>query len=158
MRALPAVLTAVALAATLSAPAALASPPGQGPWGSPGAHHARGPQAMQHRLDRYLGRLKADLHLKKDQEGAWQNFERTVKSRAAAAAKHWQEARDNRPKTAPERLERGIGFARQRLRSLEALEKAVKPLYEKLGPVQRSVFDLEFRRGGGFHHGHGHRW
>ncbi|HYW93524.1 MAG TPA: Spy/CpxP family protein refolding chaperone [Gammaproteobacteria bacterium] len=158
MRALPVLISAAALAVTIAAPAALASAPGQGSWGRPGGHSSHGPQAMQHRLDRYLDRLRNDLHLKKGQEDAWQDFAQTLKARAASAAKHWQEARRKRPKTAPERLDQGIRFTQQRLQSLQALEKAVKPLYARLSPVQRSVFDLEFRRHGGFHHGHGRRW
>lgn len=158
MRALPVLISTAALVATVAGPVALASVPAQGVWGPPGAHRASGPQAMQHRLDRYLGRLGTDLHLKNDQEAAWHGFERTLKAQAAAAAKHWQEARGNPPTTAPERLERGIRFTQWRLRSLRAVEAAVKPLYRRLSPVQRTVFDLEFHRHRGFHHRRGRHW
>ncbi|HYW05064.1 MAG TPA: Spy/CpxP family protein refolding chaperone [Gammaproteobacteria bacterium] len=157
MRALPLLVGAAALTLGVTGTTALAAPSGQPAYGPPGTHRTWGPKDMRRRIDHRLERLRTDLHLHKDQEADWHRFERTVKGQAAAAGKRWREMRGTRPQTAPERLDRGIRFTQERLRALRRLEAVVKPLYASLRPVQRSVFDLEFRRGG-FRHGHHRHW
>lgn len=141
-------LLGLALIAAAGAPlqAALANPDHCGPH----REHARFTQThFQH----WQARLKSDLHLKQDQMAAWQNFTQVTEANARSLRPHpLGPGQSKCPASAPDRLQARIGFARQRLDAMEKLQGALRQLYAKLSPTQRTILDLELHP----HHGPRH--
>ena len=97
--------------------------------------------------DNRLDRLHADLKLRTEQEGAWNDFSQTVSTQAlrmSEKARTWRDAAAT--STAIERLERaqqGIDDGRI---ALEQLAAATKRLYAVLDKEQQARFDDLTRR------------
>jgi hypothetical protein len=147
----PFLVTPKVLLLMLAAPfhSALAAPPGNAPLAgdkpppethrpAPGGDH--GAQFLATRLDT----LHTALHLKPEQEPAWQKWASSVK----AAPHNWKEKHPDAPTlakmTVPERLEKMVDYARERLSRLEARLTETKEFYQVLSPDQRQTFDRDF--------------
>lgn len=147
-------LLGLALLAAAGAPlqAAMAhpAPPCNGPGGHP-PHAIPGPHQFKH----WQEHLKNDLHLQKDQMAAWQNFAQVADSNAKAM-RHAMETRHQakHPRNAPERMQARIDFMQQRLQAMRKMQNALKGLYAKLSPTQRTILDLELHPHHRWHHRH----
>ena len=138
------------LVLSTSAPWAFAAPPGKVPLVSDTepseAHHPSrqdsesGAQFLAARLDT----LRTALRLKPEQEPAWQKWTASVK----AAPQNWKEKHPNAPAlskmTVPERLEKLVEFARERLARLEERLAETKAFYAALTPEQQQTFNKDF--------------
>lgn len=95
-----------------------------------------------------LDKLKTELKITADQESAWQNFA----GKARQQVESMQAMRDKMPPpaargpalSAPERMDRGIEFMKQRLASMEAMNASLKDLYAVLTPEQKAIADKHF--------------
>ena len=99
-------------------------------------------QAM---IDKRLARLKDELKIMPNQEGAWQAYSDTMKQTMQ------RPARDNqnqaRPQlSAPERMARQIERMKQRTAKMETMAGALQNLYAQLTPEQRAIADEQAAR------------
>lgn len=119
------------------------------------------PAAMQERIERRLERLQEALALQPSQGAAWATFKEAMLERAQGAAERMRERRDqDRPVTAPERMERMERFGKERVAALGVTRQAVETFYAQLTDAQKKTFDERFRLmgpGDRGHHGKGHR-
>jgi protein CpxP len=106
-------------------------------------HHGD-PAAMQKRLDK----LKADLKLQPNQEGAWQIFTSALKAQGdQMRALHQQNKASSNTATAlPDRLDQRLAAMKQHVASMEETHNAIKTFYSQLTPEQRTVMDQHFAR------------
>ena len=153
-------VTAAALAGSVLAESAYAQSPIAGPdAGSKKITTARdtaqekrqGPTVNQIAAydDARIARLKANLRLTSDQEGAWGPVEDTLrdisKRRAERVVANWEEQKKRDPKAKPstaiERLRQTSSAMTQRAEDLKSIADASEPLYEKLAdPQKRRLF------------------
>ena len=119
-----------------------------GRMGRRGGKDAANLQAM---IDKHLEKIKGELKITAAQEGAWQAFAGKRKQQASDAQamreKLWQGASATTaaaPIPAPERMEKGIEFMKQRLSQMETMHGALKDLYAALTPEQRTAADKLF--------------
>lgn len=102
-----------------------------------------GEQAAQFLAAR-LDALHTALRLKPEQEPAWQKWAASVK----AAPPNWKDKHPNAPTlakmTVPERLEKMVEFAKERLARLEERSTQTKAFYEVLTPEQQQTFNKDF--------------
>lgn len=103
-------------------------------------HGENAAQFLAARLDA----LHAALRLKPEQEPACQKWMASVR----AAPPDWKEKHPNAPTLAkmsvPERLEKMVEFARERLARLEDRLSQTKAFYEVLTPAQQQTFNKDF--------------
>ncbi|HKK06353.1 MAG TPA: Spy/CpxP family protein refolding chaperone [Gammaproteobacteria bacterium] len=129
-----------------------------GGYGGPGCDRASFKERMQHYQQRRaerLAQLKEALKLTPAQQGAWQAFADATAKRPDFAG-HWKRDKSNaqaKPVPAPEKFDRRIEFAEQRLAHLKSVAAAMHKLYDTLSPEQRQTMDGFFVR----HHHRGHR-
>ena len=139
--------TAMAQTATTAAPATAAGVDCQGPhhWGGHGGDR-------QANMLKHLDKLKADLKLQPNQEGAWQAYTAKLQEQGAKMkALHQQAGADAKTLTLPERLDQRTAFMKQRQADMEETNAALKALYASLTPEQRAIMDQRFSRGKGHH-------
>ncbi|MBP9713542.1 MAG: Spy/CpxP family protein refolding chaperone [Sterolibacterium sp.] len=97
-----------------------------------------------------LDKLKTTLKITAAQETAWQAFAGKAKQQIESmqtmrAPSPSQPAAANTPAlSAPERMDKGIEFMKQRLTNMEAMNTALKDLYAVLTPEQKAVADQHF--------------
>lgn len=114
-----------------------------------GAQHKHGNfAAMQ---EQHLEKLKSDLQLQPNQEGAWEAYTTTLKSLHDSRKAQWQQAKAQPAATLPDRLDQHVNFAKQREADLEAMVSATKQFYSTLTPAQRTIMDKRAARGRGAH-------
>ncbi len=101
-----------------------------------------------------LDKLKGELKITAEQETAWQAFAGKAKQQvenmqsmrgklqppAASATASATPA----TLSAPERMDKGIEFMKQRLSNMEAMNASLKDLYAALTPEQRVIADKHF--------------
>lgn len=112
----------------------------QHPHRLPPQYSNRRNSVMEHRLDR----VGADLHLKKSQQPAWNNFRKAVEGRFEAMQEYEREKMRDPSKTAPVQVHQRILLMKRRLHSLRAIQSVLDPFYRELTPMQRTIFNLEF--------------
>lgn len=109
----------------------------------PGMMQGAGPGAMS---AQHLTEMKTRLAITPEQEPAWQAFAAKAAEQAtlmqAMHTQHQQAADAN--EAAPDRMARHIDSMTQRLTGMQAMNSAMKDLYEVLTPDQRTVADQSF--------------
>jgi len=127
--------------------------------GKDGCERASYKERLQHfeqRRAERLARLKSALNLTAAQEPAWQAFADATAKRPHFAG-HWQRDKSNvqaRPVPAPEKFDRRVKFAEQRLAHMKDVSGALHKLYAALNAEQRQTFDSFFAH----HHRGGHHY
>lgn len=95
-----------------------------------------------------LDKLKTTLKINAAQEAAWQTFAGKAKQQVEnMQAMHKQSQPPASPPaalSAPERMDKGIEFMKQRLTNMEAMNTALKDLYAILTPEQKVIADQHF--------------
>ncbi len=94
-----------------------------------------------------LEKLHAALKLDQAQENAWKEWVGKIGAGQLSREERRKEFEALSGLTAPERMERMLAFARDRLGMLERRLAATKALYANLSPDQRQIFDREFSFG-----------
>lgn len=104
-------------------------------------------ERFEQRMEKRQQALHDQLKLSASQEKAWHNYSETMKS---LLPKQEDFKRDDwRSLSAPERSERMLGRAQERLERMRKGNEAMKTFYATLNPEQKKVFDQEAF--GGFH-------
>ncbi len=149
-------LIALAVSALLASGAIMAEPPQDPPPGpgmeGPGPHGmSEGERAefMEFKLEK----LHKALKLTQNQEAAWNDWSEKIKAGQPGWKDRKKEFEGMANLPVPERMEKMLAFAKERVARLEEHLAATKAFYEKLTPEQRQTFDKEFSFG---HKGHGH--
>ena len=104
-------------------------------------------QAMQAGMEKHRARLHEQLKLTPQQEGAWTTFMDATKPRQAPmsdAAKAERQAMVSM--NAPERMEKMLGHAKDRLARMQQHLDALKTFYAVLTPEQQKIFDASHQR------------
>lgn len=104
-------------------------------------------QAMQAGMEKHHTRLHEQLKLTPQQEGAWTTFMEATKPRQAPmtdSAKAERQAMG--AMSAPERMEKILGHAKQRLAHMQQHLDALKTFYAVLTPEQQKIFDANHQR------------
>lgn len=104
-------------------------------------------QAMQAGMEKHRARLHEQLKLTPQQEGAWATFMEATKPRQAPmsdAAKAERQAMASM--NAPERMEKMLGHAKDRLARMQQHLDALKTFYAVLTPEQQKIFDASHQR------------
>ena len=95
-----------------------------------------------------LDKLKTDLKITTAQDAAWQAFAGKAKQQIEnMQTMHKQSpppASSAPALSAPERMDKGIEFMKQRLASMETMNAALKDLYAVLTPEQKTIADQHF--------------
>lgn len=135
-------------------------PPPQGPGADAPhmSHHdpAQWQAMMAQRRERRLAKLKAELKITPQQEGAWNAFTQALEPSAPPAAQNPDHMRGEFAKmTTPERIDRMRAIRDQRDALMDQRDIATKTFYAALSPGQQQVFDRATLR---MMHGHGHHW
>lgn len=107
-------------------------------------------KARQARTAEHLDRFKAELKITAAQESAWQSFAEKARQQFDSMPEQCPMVAANTtpttPLSAPERMDKGIEFMKQRLTRMEAMSAAMKDLYAALTPEQKTVADQHFNR------------
>lgn len=127
--------------------------------GGDGDHGTRHTPPTAAQVSERLGTLKTELKITAAQEGAWKQYEDTVRRQAAEREKfHAQMAERMKAGTRPDAKERDAMRA-QFDAERDARTKARDTLYAALTPEQKTLADQKLRHGGRDghegHHGHG---
>lgn len=104
-------------------------------------------QAMQAGMEKHHARLHEQLKLTPQQEGAWTAFKEATKPRQAPmsdAAKAERQVMASM--NAPERMEKMLGHAKDRLARMQQHLDALKTFYAVLTPEQQKIFDANHQR------------
>jgi len=111
-----------------------------------GGESRRAHAAEQPRIDLFeatIHELREDLKLSPAQRPAWDAYESRVRALAAdlkrARAAHAKES--ERQETAPQRIDRLVDIARDRLAALEDIADAANALYAGFTPEQKAIAD-----------------
>lgn len=142
---------AVLAAIGLSLAAAAAAQPGggygmgmgMGPGDGKGVACARGAKAD---IGTRLETLKSELKLTPQQTGAWDAFEKTVRTQWESKAQARGQFRSIEDPN--ERMDAHVQFMEQRLEGMKAVAAARKELYNTLTPEQKEVADRYFQHRG----------
>lgn len=108
-------------------------------------------QHFEHRRAERLAHLKEALKITPAQQSAWQAFA-DASTKHPPFPPHWGKGQAGKPGTqakpisTPERLDRHIQFAEQRLAHLKSISAAMHKLYNTLSPEQRQTMDKFFSR------------
>jgi hypothetical protein len=113
-----------------------------GPMMGHGPTHGYGPMMGRHMAgdpQAHLEALKKELKLTKEQQPAWQAFEKTVLEQAKTMnnAGPWNTDRHD--------PDAHIAFMEQRLAAMKVIHQARADLFKVLTPEQQSVFDQQYR-------------
>lgn len=108
-------------------------------------------------VDKRLDRIRTELKITEAQQTAWQIFATKTKQQATEMQAMREKMRQGgaapgasaEPVPAPERLEKGIEFMKQRTGHMEAELAALKELYAALTPEQRATADKLLGHPGG---------
>jgi periplasmic protein CpxP/Spy len=121
----------------------------------PGAHpgqegcseHFGGPPPHGSRekgLDKHLTALRTELKLNPEQETAWTKWSGFVTDQVKNKHEGRPDFKALDALPAPERIEKWIGFTKEKTASLEAGLEATKTFYSSLSAEQRQAFDRQF--------------
>ncbi|MCU0733910.1 MAG: Spy/CpxP family protein refolding chaperone [Methylotetracoccus sp.] len=138
---------ALAVAGLLASPTVGAAPP-ESTARAPTHREAAGLENVAERRAEFLASrletLQTALKLRPDQEQAWKKWSASI----TAAQPDWKEKHPGTASLAklpvPDRLEKMVEFARERLARLEERLAATKIFYAVLSPEQRQTFDKDF--------------
>ena len=117
-------------------------------WEKPGAR-MRGERGQF--IEKRLETLHTELKLSPAQESAWTAWSSQVKAHVKVAKEHRSDWRTLETLPAPDRMEKMLTHAKERLSKLEQDLAATKTFYAALSTEQREVFDKQanlFRPGG----------
>lgn len=132
--------------------AAYAQRPDCGPMGGPAGMHG---ERMKERMEKRQAELHDKLKLNPSQEQAWNAY--VAKMKPAERPQRPDRAEFDKL-SAPERMEKMLGFMQQGEKRMAERVAATKEFYAVLTPEQRQVFDEAFRHGGpGMRHHRGQR-
>jgi protein CpxP len=138
---------AVAAGGSARAEQAPPSPPSEQEGYQGGAEWDRA-EGMEKRLEA----LHKDLKLNASQEAAWTEWSGKMKAARPAWKERHKEFESWANLPVPERMEKMLALAKERVSHLEERLAATKTFYGTLTPEQRQVFDKQFGVG---RHGHG---
>lgn len=110
---------------------------GMGQWGG---RHGDPVAAMQKHLDK----LKADLKIQPNQEGAWAAYAAKVQEKGQKMKALHDQAKTQTTLTLPERLDRRASFMQERLADMQDVNTALKALYNTLSADQQAILDKHF--------------
>jgi periplasmic protein CpxP/Spy len=113
------------------------------------AQHRHGQSAAMQ--EQRLEKLKSDLQLQPNQQGAWETYTTALKSLRDSRKAQWQQAKAQPAATLPDRLDQRVTFAKQREADLETMVSATKQFYSTLTPAQRTIMDQRATHGRGAH-------
>lgn len=133
--------------------AAYAQKPDCGPMGASYGGHDRWSERMKERMEKRQAELYDKLKLNANQEAAWTAYVAKLKPGE-------RPARPDRAEldklSAPERMERMLGFMKEGEKRMTEVLAATKEFYAVLTPEQQKIFNDEFARGRGhWRHGPG---
>ncbi|MBM3386220.1 MAG: hypothetical protein FJY36_00920 [Betaproteobacteria bacterium] len=143
-----ALLTAIvgsALAQTGPGPAQSPMTAASGPKAGMHEHkheHQRGKMAERHA--KHLNKLKTQLKLDAQQEGAWNTFAEAMQPPATGAA--WPDRAALAKMSTPERVDQMQAFHAQRQGMMHKRGEASKTFYASLNAEQKKIFDQETAR------------
>jgi hypothetical protein len=110
-----------------------------------GPGHWRGkhsdPQAA---MQKHLDKLKADLKIQANQEGAWAAYVAKVQEKGQKMKAFHDQAKSQTNLTLPERLDRRVSFMQERLADMQDVNTALKALYSALSADQQAILDKHF--------------
>ena len=130
-------------------PAAAAAPTATAPQG------AAKQERMQKRHTERLAKLKTELKITAEQEGAWQAFTQAMQPPQKAQRMQREEMRNL---TTPERIDRMRSLRQERNAQMDQRADAIKAFYAALTPEQQKQFDAKGSRMGPRGEGHPGRW
>jgi len=120
--------------------------------------HAAQQQERMAQWGEHAAKRQAKLHdaltLSAAQKPAWTAYQAAIKPDAAAMAMHGDRAAWA-SMSAPARMEKMIGMAKQHTARMESHLAALNTFYAVLTPAQKQVFDAHAKEGRG-HHRRGH--
>lgn len=122
--------------------AAYAQRPDCGPAGGPAGMHG---ERMKERMEKRQAELHGKLKLNASQEQAWNAY--IGKMKPAERPQRPDRAEFDKL-SAPERMEKMLGFMQQGEKRMAERVAATKEFYAVLTPEQRKVFDEAFRHSG----------
>ena len=131
--------------------AAYADRGGCGPMGAGPAsfgERGRSPEQMKAHFEKRKTDLHDKLKLNASQEAAWKNYLGKVGPMEPGAR---PDRAEMQKLSAPERMEKMLGFMKERENRMANVAAATKEFYAVLTPEQQKVFNDEF--GGGYGHG-----
>lgn len=135
-------LIALAASALLASGASMAEPPPP-PAGPPGGPAGDWQEYHEFKMEK----LHQALKLNANQEAAWKEWSDKI----AAGRPGWKERKKElegmNSLPVPERMEKILAFAKERVARLEEHLAATKAFYGQLTPEQRQTFDKEFNFG-----------
>jgi len=127
---------------------------GPGGPGAKGAKGAKGQADFAATAASRLEKLRAELKITASQESAWQAFAGKAKQQVEAmqamhdkmhpAAASADKAPAPANLSAPERMDKGIEFMKQRVADMESMNASLKDLYAVLTPEQKAIADKHF--------------
>ena len=138
--------------ATIAVQAQTAAPEGR--HGYAAQQQERMAQWGEHAAKRQA-KLHDALKLSAAQEPAWTTYQAALKPDGAAMAMHGEHAAWA-SMTAPARMEKMIGMAKQHVARMESHLAALNTFYAVLTPAQKQVLDAHTKDGHGHHHRGGH--
>lgn len=141
MRLIPNAFFGLLVAATLSAPAALA----QGPAASPEQMHHKG-QTSADRVEQHIAALHAKLHITQDEQALWDKFAEVMRNNAHQMAESAGErASKLNTMNASDNMQSYAQLAMTHAQDLQNLTAAFQPLYASFSPDQQHIADTMFR-------------
>ena len=124
---------------------------GHGGPGGPGAKDGKGQADFAAIAAKRLDKFRSELKITASQENAWQAFAGKAKQQVEGMQAMHDKMHPASAKTAdaanvsaPERMDKGIEFMKQRLASMEAMNAALKDLYAVLTQEQKAIADKHF--------------
>ncbi|MBV8683551.1 MAG: Spy/CpxP family protein refolding chaperone [Caulobacteraceae bacterium] len=132
-------ITAVAASAMLAGAAAWAQP-----YGGPQGQYGQPPSPQQE-----AQRIRQNLELRPDQEGALQDFVRAMTPPADYQRKMYQQQQEMRSMTTPQRLDAMVSHMDEMRQQMLDRVHATKDFYNQLTPDQKRKFDQMGSSSGG---------
>ncbi len=109
-------------------------------------------ERMQQRMNQRQAVLHDKLKLSAEQEVAWKAF---VAGASPRATEMWKNRAEMAKLSTPERMEKMLGFMKEREANMTVRLVELKKFYAVLTPEQQKIFDAEFGRGQGRGYGRG---
>ena len=142
MRSTPNALVLALLAATLSAPAAVA----QNSAASPGQTHRQGGRYSADRVEQRIADLHAKLQITPEEQALWDKFAQVMRDNAQKLSESAGErAAKLKDMNASDNMQSYAQLAMVHAQDLQNLTAAFQPLYASLSPEQQHEADTMFR-------------
>jgi hypothetical protein len=133
------------VAAGLAAPALLLGAAHAQPYGPPQGQYGQQPPSPQ----QMASDLRHRLTLRPDQEGALQDFVRSMTPPPGMQQKMYEQQQEMRNMPTPQRLDMMVSNMDEMRQTTLARVQATKAFYRQLTPAQQRIFDQTGQQGGG---------